>query len=68
MDGSALGYGGSGAPHKAKDDGSWAITRFLREEIFDAQKVPGNLSVLYGVSVFAGAVYFLEKYGDLLIQ
>ncbi|KAJ1770233.1 hypothetical protein LPJ74_003378 [Coemansia sp. RSA 1843] len=60
MDGTALGYGG-GAPYKANNDGSWAITRFFRDEIFDAQKIPGNLNVFYGVSVFAGAV-------ELLIQ
>ncbi|KAJ2570744.1 hypothetical protein IW140_002170 [Coemansia sp. RSA 1813] len=54
MDGTALGYGG-GAPYKANNDGSWAITRFFRDEIFDAQKIPGNLNVFYGVSVFAGA-------------
>ncbi|KAJ2852201.1 hypothetical protein GGI22_005201, partial [Coemansia erecta] len=63
MDGAALGF----PSHKANDDGSWAITRFFRDEIFDSQKIPGNLSVLYGVSVFAGAVYFLEKYSNLLV-
>ncbi|KAJ1993943.1 hypothetical protein GGI26_002977 [Coemansia sp. RSA 1358] len=50
------------------DDGSWAVTRFFRDEVFDAQKLPSNLGVLYGVGVFAGAVYFLEHYAELLVQ
>ncbi|KAJ1900758.1 hypothetical protein LPJ66_001270 [Kickxella alabastrina] len=50
------------------NDNSWAITRFLREEVFSAEKFGANVGVLYGVSVFAGAVYFLEHYGEVLIQ
>ncbi|KAJ2618090.1 hypothetical protein H4S08_000014 [Coemansia sp. RSA 1365] len=54
--------------HSGYDDGSWAITRFIREEIINPQKLGSNIGVLYGVSVFAGAVYFLEHYGELLVQ
>ncbi|KAJ1731862.1 hypothetical protein H4S06_003153 [Coemansia sp. BCRC 34490] len=73
MDSGALGYDGGSSPYYkagggSRDDGSWAITRFLRNEVFDSQKLVGNLNVLYGAGVFAGAVYFVEKYGELLIQ
>ncbi|KAJ2883574.1 hypothetical protein FB639_002142 [Coemansia asiatica] len=50
------------------NDNSWAITRFFRDEVFSAQKLGANLGVLYGVGVFAGAVYFLENFGELLVQ
>ncbi|KAJ1999728.1 hypothetical protein GGI04_004277 [Coemansia thaxteri] len=50
------------------DGGEWAITRFLSEEVFNPKKFGANIGVLYGVSVFAGAVYFIERYGDLLAQ
>ncbi|KAJ1962872.1 hypothetical protein GGI12_002384 [Dipsacomyces acuminosporus] len=57
-----------GSGSYSSDDGSWAITRFLKEEIFNAQKFGANLGVAYGVGVFAGAVYFIENFGELLIQ
>ncbi|KAJ2345308.1 hypothetical protein GGF43_005257 [Coemansia sp. RSA 2618] len=57
----SLGHGGY-------NDGSWAITRFFRNEVFSPRKAGANIGVLYGVGVFAGAVYFLEKYGELLVQ
>ncbi|KAJ2788269.1 hypothetical protein GGI15_000074 [Coemansia interrupta] len=50
------------------NDGSWAITRFLKNEVFSAEKFGANLGVMYGVGVFAGAVYFLENFGELLVQ
>ncbi|KAI8325505.1 hypothetical protein GQ54DRAFT_254462 [Martensiomyces pterosporus] len=49
-------------------DNSWTVTSFLSEEIFNPQKIGANIGVLYGVSVFAGAVYFLENFGELLVQ
>ncbi|KAJ1821663.1 hypothetical protein LPJ60_002481 [Coemansia sp. RSA 2675] len=54
--------------HANKKDDSWAITRFFSEEIFNPQKLGANIGVLYGVSAFAGAVYFLERYGEMLVQ
>ncbi|KAJ2180635.1 hypothetical protein EV181_005493, partial [Coemansia sp. RSA 532] len=48
------------------NDGSWAITRFFREEVLHPQKIGSNVGVLYGVGVFAGVVFFLENYGELL--
>ncbi|KAJ2364534.1 hypothetical protein IW150_006448, partial [Coemansia sp. RSA 2607] len=50
------------------NDGSWAITRFFKNEVFSAEKIGVNLGVMYGVGVFAGAVYFLENFGELLVQ
>ncbi|KAJ2147655.1 hypothetical protein IW142_001533 [Coemansia sp. RSA 564] len=50
------------------NDGSWAITRFFREEVLHPQKIGSNVGVLYGVGVFAGVVFFLENYGELLVQ
>ncbi|KAJ2618581.1 hypothetical protein H4R22_005504 [Coemansia sp. RSA 1290] len=57
----SLGHGGY-------NDDSWAITRFFREEVFHPKKIGSNIGIVYAVSVFAGATYFLEKYGELLIQ
>ncbi|KAJ2772226.1 hypothetical protein IWQ56_001472, partial [Coemansia nantahalensis] len=50
------------------NDGAWAVTRFIRDEIMDSRKLLSNLGVVYGVGVFAGAVYCIETYGELLIQ
>ncbi|KAJ2866617.1 hypothetical protein GGH94_001424 [Coemansia aciculifera] len=54
--------------HADNNDNSWAITRFFSEEVFNPQKLGANIGVLYGVSAFAGAVFFLERYGDMLVQ
>ncbi|KAJ2890015.1 hypothetical protein IWW38_004365, partial [Coemansia aciculifera] len=57
---------GSHADHD--NDNSWAITRFFSEEVFNPKKAGANIGILYGVSVFAGAVFFLERYGEMLVQ
>ncbi|KAJ1671860.1 hypothetical protein EV182_007408 [Spiromyces aspiralis] len=61
-------------PHSAKslgyetpDDGNWAIVNFFRNEFLHPAKVPGNLNVLYGTAVFAGAIAFLRNFGDMLV-
>ncbi|KAJ1943768.1 hypothetical protein FBU59_002804 [Linderina macrospora] len=59
---------GGRALESYSNDGSWAVTRFFKEEIFNPQKLGANLGVAYGVGVFAGAVYFLENFGELLVQ
>ncbi|RHZ60275.1 hypothetical protein Glove_355g91 [Diversispora epigaea] len=42
------------------------FTRFLRDEIFAADKRQGNFDIVISLSVFIGAIAFLRNYPDLL--
>ncbi|KAF9266445.1 hypothetical protein L218DRAFT_896477 [Marasmius fiardii PR-910] len=49
------------------DSDESAFSRFLREEIYAPEKLPGNISLLTGVGVFLGGVVVVRTWGDLLI-
>ncbi|KAJ3755551.1 hypothetical protein EV360DRAFT_49564 [Lentinula raphanica] len=44
-----------------------AFSRFLREEVFAPEKLPGNISMMTGIGVFVGGILAVRSWGDLLI-
>jgi hypothetical protein len=57
---------GAGRRLQADMDES-SFSRFLREQIYAPEKLPGNISVLTGVGLFFGGVVAVRAWGDLLI-
>ncbi|KAJ3730110.1 hypothetical protein DFJ43DRAFT_467758 [Lentinula guzmanii] len=49
------------------DPNESGFSRFLREEVFAPEKLPGNISLLTGVGLFVGGVLAVRSWGDLLI-
>ncbi|RDX45046.1 hypothetical protein K466DRAFT_588806 [Polyporus arcularius HHB13444] len=49
------------------DPNESAISRFMREEIFAPENIPGNLSILTSVVVFFGGIAAMRTWGDLMI-
>jgi len=44
-----------------------AFSRFMHEEIWAPEKLPGNVAILTSVSVFAAGVFFVRTFGELII-
>ncbi|KAF8510819.1 hypothetical protein BU17DRAFT_97789 [Hysterangium stoloniferum] len=42
------------------------LQRFLREEIFAPEKLPGNFAILTGLTLFFGGIGVFRKWGDFL--
>lgn len=59
-------------PHPAagrrqlNDPNEGVFSRFMREQIWAAEKMPGNISILTGVGVFAGGIVFARTMGDFM--
>jgi len=49
------------------DPNESAFQRFLREQIFAPQYLPGNINILAAVGLFAGGIVFFRKWGDVLV-
>jgi hypothetical protein len=49
------------------DPNESAFSRFFREQITAPEKLPGNLSILTGVSVFAAGIFVARTWGDMLV-
>lgn len=45
---------------------SW-IRRFIREEVTSPEKRAGNISLAWGITVFAAGIAFARNAGDLLV-
>ncbi|THH04328.1 hypothetical protein EW145_g5607 [Phellinidium pouzarii] len=58
-------YGGASRGRLADPNESWFATVY-REHIVAPQHLPGNISMLTGVAVFAGGIAFLRHFGDIL--
>ncbi|TFK33741.1 hypothetical protein BDQ12DRAFT_727483 [Crucibulum laeve] len=57
-----------GAPRRALEDpNESAFSRFLRTEIFAPEKLPGNIGILTGVSMFVGGIVAVRSFGELMI-
>lgn len=41
--------------------------RFLRTEIYAPDKLPGNLSILTGVAIFAAGIAAVRTWGELML-
>lgn len=46
---------------------SSAFSRFMSEEIWAPEKLPGNVAIATSVGVFVAGIYFVRKFGDLII-
>ncbi|KZT08866.1 uncharacterized protein LAESUDRAFT_723185 [Laetiporus sulphureus 93-53] len=59
----------SGVPQRGRlaDPNESAFSAFMREEIFAPEKLPGNLSILVGLSVFLGGIAAIRTWGELMI-
>ncbi|KAE9395539.1 hypothetical protein BT96DRAFT_754542, partial [Gymnopus androsaceus JB14] len=57
----------SGRRGQLVDPNESSFSRFLREEVFAPEKLPGNISMLTGVGLFVGGVVAVRTWGDLLI-
>lgn len=55
----------SRGPHV--DPNESAFSRFLREQIFSPEKLPGNISIATGLGVFFGGIFIMRRYGQLMV-
>jgi len=44
-----------------------AFSRFMSEEIWAPEKLQGNIAIVTSVGVFAAGIFFVRKFGDLII-
>ncbi|PBK63461.1 hypothetical protein ARMSODRAFT_979866 [Armillaria solidipes] len=49
------------------DPNESAFTRFLREEIYAPEKLPGNISIVVGVSTFIGGILAVRTWGEYMV-
>lgn len=59
------------SPHPAgrrqlHDANESAFSQFMREQIWAPEKIPGNISILTGVGVFAGGIVIARTFGDFM--
>lgn len=61
------------SPHPAgagrrqlNDPNESAFSQFMREQIWAPEKMPGNISILTGVGVFAGGIILTRSFGEFL--
>ncbi|KII83951.1 hypothetical protein PLICRDRAFT_168482 [Plicaturopsis crispa FD-325 SS-3] len=62
------------APHHAhggrrqlNDPNESAFSRFLREQLWAPEKLPGNIQIATAVSVFVGGIFVARRWGDLMV-
>ena len=56
-----LGHG-----HHHDSDES-AFSRFLREQVFAPEKLPGNFNIATGLAVFVGGIFVMRRWGELMV-
>jgi len=44
-----------------------AFSRFMNEEVLAPEKLPGNIAIVTSVGVFAAGIFFVRRFGDLII-
>jgi hypothetical protein len=57
----------TGRPGPAHDPNEGFFSRFLREQIFAPDKLPGNISLVTGVSVFVGGIVAVRTWGEMMV-
>ncbi|KIJ15821.1 hypothetical protein PAXINDRAFT_76614 [Paxillus involutus ATCC 200175] len=59
---------GAPPPRRAiNDPNESAFSRFVREQVWAPEKLPGNISILTGVGMFAAGVFAARSWGDILV-
>lgn len=43
------------------------FSQFMNEEIWAPEKLPGNIAIVTSIGVFAVGIFFVRKFGDLII-
>ncbi|KAG5353017.1 hypothetical protein E4T56_gene13515 [Termitomyces sp. T112] len=51
----------------AHDEDQSAFSRFLQTELFAPEKLPGNINLLVGVTMFFGGILAVRTWGELMI-
>ncbi|KAG2343407.1 hypothetical protein BDR05DRAFT_1059631 [Suillus weaverae] len=54
------------ARRQIADPNESALSRFIREQITAPEKLPGNISIVTGMSVFAAGIFVARTWGDML--
>ncbi|KAG1814618.1 uncharacterized protein BJ212DRAFT_342449 [Suillus subaureus] len=49
------------------DPNESALSRFIREQITAPEKLPGNISIVTGMSVFVAGIFVARTWGDMLV-
>ncbi|KAG6871915.1 hypothetical protein C0995_014915 [Termitomyces sp. Mi166 len=49
------------------DEDQSALSRFLQTEIFAPEKLPGNINLFVGVTMFFGGILAARTWGELMI-
>jgi hypothetical protein len=49
------------------DPNESAWSRFLRTQVFAADKLPGNVNIVAGVGLFVGGVFVVRRWGELFV-
>ncbi|KAF8344971.1 hypothetical protein F5887DRAFT_1074891 [Amanita rubescens] len=49
------------------DSKEWSFSSFLRTEIYAPDKLPGNLSILTGVAMFAAGIAAVRTWGEFMV-
>ncbi|KAK7461784.1 hypothetical protein VKT23_008216 [Stygiomarasmius scandens] len=52
---------------KLPDPDESSFSRFMREEVWAPEKLPGNISFVTGIGLFAAGVFAVRNWGDMLI-
>ena len=59
-------YGGGAPRGRLPDPNESVLGRFWREQVTAPQYLPGNLSIVTAVALFAGGVFATRQWGDIL--
>ncbi|OBZ79025.1 ATP-dependent RNA helicase MRH4, mitochondrial [Grifola frondosa] len=66
--GAGPAYYSAAPPRRAiHDPNESAFSRFMREEIWAPEKLPGNIGILSGLVVFFGGIAAVRTWGELMI-
>ncbi|KAL0959211.1 hypothetical protein HGRIS_014490 [Hohenbuehelia grisea] len=57
----------SGQRRALVDPNESAFGRFMREEIWAADKLPGNINIVAGLGMFIGGILAVRTWGGLMI-
>ncbi|KAG6848616.1 hypothetical protein H0H93_015496 [Arthromyces matolae] len=49
------------------DEDQSAFSRFLANEIFAPEKLPGNVNMVVGLTMFLGGIFAVRSFGELMI-
>ncbi|KAG6898674.1 hypothetical protein C0993_005239 [Termitomyces sp. T159_Od127] len=44
-----------------------ALSRFLQAEVFAPEKLPGNINLLVGVTMFFGSILAVRTWGEIMV-